>query len=72
MNDLDKLKCELIQLVELKDYKTANTLLRGNPNAWMFNTPELSEELSCDEKHFTNRAGAMKFETRPQLKDQRD
>ena len=55
MNDIDKLKHELARLIESKDYKTVNTLLRRNPNTWKFATRELNEEIPCDEKHFTKR-----------------
>ena len=72
MNDMDKLKHELARLIESKDYKTVNTLLRRNPNTWKFDTRSLNEEIPCDEKHFTKRKGVMKFETRPRRKDQKD
>ena len=64
-DDMNKLKHELARLIESKDYKTVNTLLRRNPNTWKFNTRELNEEIPCDDKHFTKRKGVMKFETRP-------
>ena len=32
INDMDRLKYELARLVESKDYKTVNALLRRNPN----------------------------------------
>ena len=65
MNDMNKLKYELSRLVKAKDYKTVNTLLRRNPNTWLFDTRTLNEEIPCDDKHFTKRKGVMKFETRP-------
>ena len=65
MNDMNKLKYELSRLVKAKDYKTVNTLLRCNPNTWLFDTRTLNEEIPCDDKHFTKRKGVMKFETRP-------
>ena len=65
MNDMNKLKNELSRLVKAKDYKTVNTLLRRNPNTWLFDTRTLNEEIPCDDKHFTKRKGVMKFETRP-------
>ena len=63
--DMDKLKCELARLVESKDYKTINALLRHNPNILTFNTRDFNEEIPCDEKHFVKRKGVMKFEYRP-------
>ena len=72
MNDMDKLKHELARLIESKDYKTVNTLLRRNPNTWKFATRELNEGIQCDEKHFTKRKGVMKFETKPRRKSQKD
>ena len=51
MNDMNKLKYELARLVESKDYKTVNTLLRRNPNTWKFNTRELNEEIPCEDRH---------------------
>ena len=71
-DDMNKLKHELARLIESKDYKTVNTLLRRNPNTWKFNTRELNEEILYDEKPFTKRNGIMKFETRPRRKDQKD
>ena len=71
MNDMDKLKYELARLINLKDYKTLNTLLRRNPNTWKFNTRELNEEIPCDERHFTKRKGVMKFETKPTMNNTR-
>ena len=65
-NDMNKLKQELAHLVEMKDYKTINVLLRRNTNTWLFNTRELNEEIPCNERHFTKRKGVMKFECRPQ------
>ena len=65
MNDMNKLKYEISRLVKAKDYKTVNTLLRRNPNTWLFDTRALNEEIPCDDKHFTKRKGVMKFETRP-------
>ena len=53
INDMDRLKYELARLVESKDYKTVNALLRRNPNTWLFNTRELNEEIPYDKKHFT-------------------
>ena len=63
--DMDKLKRELARLVESKDYKSINTLLRRNPNTWLFNTRDLNEEIPCDDRHFTKRKGVMKFESKP-------
>ena len=68
MNDMKKLKHELARLIESKDYKTNNALLRCNPNLWKFDTRELNEEIPCDEKHFTKRKSIMKFEYRPEHK----
>ena len=65
MNDMNKLKYELSRLVKAKDYKTVNTLLRRNPNTWLFDTRTLNEEIPCDDKHFLKRKGVMKFESRP-------
>ena len=65
MNDMNKLKNELSRLVKAKDYKTVNTLLRRNPNTWLFDTRTLNEEIPCDDKHFLKRKGVMKFESRP-------
>ena len=72
VNDMDKLKYELARLVESKECKTVNTLLRRNPNTWKFNTRELNEEIHCDDKHFTKRNWVMKFEIRLGCKDQKD
>ena len=44
MNDMDKLKIELTRIVESEEYKTVNTLLRRNPNTWLFNTCEFNED----------------------------
>ena len=65
-SDMNKLKQELARLVEMKDYKTINVLLRRNKNTWLFNTRELNEEIPCNERHFTKRKGVMKFEYRSQ------
>ena len=70
MSDMNKLKYELSRLVRAKDYKTVNTLLRRNPNTWLFNTRELNEEIPCNDKHFTKRKGVMKFESRPHHKSE--
>lgn len=43
MSYMGKLKYERL-------YKTVNKLLHRNPNAWKYNTRELNEEISCDEK----------------------
>ena len=67
-DDMNKLKRELARLVESKDYKTINVLLRRNQNIWKFDTRELNEEIPCDVKHFTKRKGVMKFEYRPGCK----
>ena len=67
-DDMNKLKRELARLVESKDYKTINVLLRRNPNIWKFDTRELNEEIPCDVNHFTERKGVMKFEYQPGCK----
>ena len=70
-NDMNKLKHELSRLIESKDYKAVNTLLRRNYTTIKFNTRELNEEIPCEDRHFTKRKGVMKFETKPRRKDQK-
>ena len=67
-NDMSKLKCELSLLIESKNYKTLNVLLKRNPNTWLFNTRELNEEIPCNDKLFDKTKGVMKFEAKPILK----
>ena len=64
-SDMNKLKQEIARLVELKNYKAINALLRRIKNKWSFNTRELNEEIQCDERHFTKRKSGMKFEYQP-------
>ena len=71
-DDMNKLKHELSRLIESKDYKAVNTLLRRNYTTIKFNTRELNEEIHCDDKHFTKRNSVMKFEIRLGCKDQKD
>ena len=70
-NDMNKLKHELSRLIESKDYKAVNTLLRRNYTTIKFNTRELNEEIPCEDRHFTKRKGVMKFEKKPRRKDQK-
>lgn len=67
-NDIDKLKYELVPLVQTKDYKTINALLRRHPNTCMYNTREINEEILCDYRHCTKQKDALKFDSKPRAR----
>lgn len=64
-NDLNRLKKELVKLINEGDNKGINTLLRRNRNVDKFDTRSLNEELPQINKHFVKRNGIMKNEAKP-------
>lgn len=49
-----KLNSELARLFQARNYKIINTSLKLNPNALLFDTRELNEEIQCKERYFLN------------------